>query len=304
MFKIRYIVAVFILGLMVYACGDDNFGNNPFANINHKELAITDNDSIVKLLSSHYYDTSVDSVKPITNGQQALISDSNLKIIDVTENDIDYKLYVYVAREGDYGNDPDKGFPTRVDSVFVKYTGKTYSGTNISDTNFDQNQSGIWFNLTSVVDGFSYGFTKLKGGELKKDANGGPFNGPITYLNGGKGVIFMPSGLAYPSSNTQNWSNTLVDRNILFYVDLLTIVPNTDHDNDNVPSIKEDLNGDGDVNNDDTDSDGRANFFDADDDGDGVLTKNEDKNGNGDPTDDFSDPNNPTLPDYLNPNIK
>ena len=40
-----------------------------------------------------------------------------------------------------------------------------------------------------------------------------------------------------------------------------------------------------------------------DDDGVGVLTEEEDANGDGDPTNDFSDPNNPDLPDYLNPDI-
>ena len=34
-----------------------------------------------------------------------------------------------------------------------------------------------------------------------------------------------------------------------------------------------------------------------------VLTKDEDANGDGDPRNDFSDPKNPNLPDYLNPNI-
>jgi len=34
------------------------------------------------------------------------------------------------------------------------------------------------------------------------------------------------------------------------------------------------------------------------------LTINEDANGDGDPRNDFSDPSNPTLPDYLNPKIK
>ena len=37
---------------------------------------------------------------------------------------------------------------------------------------------------------------------------------------------------------------------------------------------------------------------------DGITTKNEDANGDGDPRNDFSDPNNPNLPDYLNPAIK
>ena len=304
MFKTRYFFLLIILSVLVYSCGDDTFGTNPFADVDHEALAISDNDSIVKFLKNHYYDSSVDSIKVLVAGETAMFDDTKLKTMDVTENDINYKLYVYVEREGDYGNDSDRGFPTKVDSVFTKYAGKTFSGTTFSDTNFDQNQSGLWFSLTSVVRGFSYGFTNFKGGELKKDANGGPFNGPITYLNGGKGVLFIPSGLAYPSSNPQNWSNNLVDTNILFYIDLLTLVPNTDHDNDGVKTISEDVDNDGNVNNDDTDSDGIPNYFDSDDDGDGVLTRNEDRNGDGDPSNDFNDPDNPTLPDYLNPNIK
>ena len=36
---------------------------------------------------------------------------------------------------------------------------------------------------------------------------------------------------------------------------------------------------------------------------DGLPTKDEDANGDGNPANDFSDPNNPTLADYLNPDI-
>lgn len=304
MTKIKYILAITFFSVLVYACGDNNTFTNPFANIDHKALAISDNDSIVKFLQAHYYDETVDSVKALVSGKTAIYADSKLKIMDVKENDIDYKLYVYVVNEGDPFPDRDKGYPSVVDSVFSKYSGRTFSGTKFSNTAFDANTSGIWFNLNSVVKGWTYGFSFFKGGQLKKEPNGEPFNGPITYLNSGKGVIFIPSGLAYPSSNPQFQSNSLVNTNLFFYIDLLDFVDDTDHDNDNVPSIKEDLNGDGNVNNDDTDGDGIPNYFDPDDDGDGVLTKNEDANGDGDPTNDFSDPSNPTLPDYLNPKIK
>ena len=40
----------------------------------------------------------------------------------------------------------------------------------------------------------------------------------------------------------------------------------------------------------------------VDDDNDGVLTKDE-GGADGDPINDFNDPNNPTLPDYLNPDV-
>ena len=307
MTKIKNILILAIVATIIYACGDDNNGfDNPFADVNHIALAVSDNDSLVKFLKNHYYDFDLDSVKTLIDGKLSIYEDNiNLKIIDVTENTIDYKLYVYVAREGDATPDIDKGYPTKLDSVFVKYAGRTLSGSSFSDTNFDSNTSGIWFNLLSVIKGWSYGYTQLKGGSLKKDPiTGGAFNGPVTYLNGGKGVLFIPSGLAYPSSNVQNYSNTLVDTNLLFYIDLLDFAPDTDHDNDGVPSINEDVDADGNILNDDTDGDGFPNYFDVDDDGDDVFTINEDANNDGDPTNDFSDPNNPTLPDYLNPDIK
>ncbi|MEN8704387.1 MAG: peptidylprolyl isomerase [Polaribacter sp.] len=304
MTKIKNIIIIIVLAVLVYACEDDGFIVNPFADVNHIALAESDNDSIVKFLQNHYYDRDLDSVKPLVSGKVAMFNDvSSLKTLEVTENTIDYKLYVYVARQGDSGSDPDKGFPSVVDSVFVKYDGRTMGGTSFSENSFDNNTSGIWFTLLSVIKGWSYGFTQVKGGELKKGPSGEPFNGPITYLNGGKGVLFIPSGLAYPSSNPNNQSSALVDTNLMFYFDLLTLVPDTDHDNDGVPSILEDIDGDGIVVNDDSDEDGFPDYFDVDDDGDGVFTKDEDANGDGDPTNDFSDPDNPDVPDYLNPDI-
>ncbi|WP_405566181.1 FKBP-type peptidyl-prolyl cis-trans isomerase [Polaribacter sp. Asnod6-C07] len=304
MSKIKNALVIIILSTIIYACNDDNFFTNPFDDVDHEALAISDNDSLVKFLTNHYYDFSLDSVKAITASETALINDTNLKTLPVTENDIDYNLYVYVTRTGDPSPDADKGNPTKVDSVFVKYSGKTISGTTFSESDFDSNTTGLWLSLLSTVRGWSHGFQYFKGGSLKKDPDtGGAFNGPITYLNGGKGVLFIPSGLAYPSSLTANQTNSLVDTNLLFYIDLLDLVPDTDHDNDNVSTISEDIDGDGDLSNDDTDENGLPNYLDTDDDGDGVLTKDEDANNDGDPTNDFSDPDNPTLPDYLNPDI-
>ncbi|MCE7989608.1 MAG: hypothetical protein DYG89_51325 [Caldilinea sp. CFX5] len=71
----------------------------------------------------------------------------------------------------------------------------------------------------------------------------------------------------------------------------------TDHDNDRVPTGKEDVNSDGNIYNDDTDSDGTPNYRDTDDDNDGILTKDEDTNSDGDPTNDDAD--NDGIPNYL-----
>lgn len=54
-----------------------------------------------------------------------------------------------------------------------------------------------------------------------------------------------------------------------------TTADTSDPDNDGIPTSEEDVNGDGDSTNDDTDHDGIPNYLDGDDDGDGILTKDE-----------------------------
>uniref|UniRef100_UPI0030D72828 Calx-beta domain-containing protein n=1 Tax=uncultured Roseivirga sp. TaxID=543088 RepID=UPI0030D72828 len=63
----------------------------------------------------------------------------------------------------------------------------------------------------------------------------------------------------------------------------------TDSDGDGVIDSDEDINGNGDLTDDDTDGDGIPNYLDPDDDGDGVPTKDEDVNKDGDPTNDDTD---------------
>ncbi|TXD49226.1 FKBP-type peptidyl-prolyl cis-trans isomerase [Polaribacter sp. IC073] len=266
--KIKNIFLLILLGVgIIYSCDDDNNGFvNPFADINYEELAISDNDSIVKFLKNNYYDISLDSVKTLVSGQTSLFDDtSNLKTMQVIENDIEHTLYVYMRQEGEPV--PVKDNPTVMDSIYVKYSGQAFSNAKLLSFNFDKNDNGIWLTLNAVIKGWTHGFTKLKGGELEKDSNGETVNGPINYLNTGKGILFIPSGLAYPSSNAINFNSNLVNTNLMFYVELLDLVENTDHDNDGTASIDEDADGDG------------------------------------DPTNDFSDKSNPTLPDYLNPNV-
>ena len=73
-----------------------------------------------------------------------------------------------------------------------------------------------------------------------------------------------------------------------------------DSDGDGIYDIYEDVDGDGDITNDDTDGDGIPNYLDPDDDGDGILTIDEgaDPNGDGNP-DDAIDTDGDGIPDYL-----
>lgn len=292
MTKIKYIIYILLVTVLLVSC-DTNQGSG--ITFDAEAQALIDKESLIKFLTHNYYDNSIDSIKPLIpgSGNTPLINDNNLKTQVFTENDIEYNLYIYIKDIG--SPDVDKGFPSVMDSVLSLYQGKTIlDSVNVST--FETRTSPIWFSLNSVIRGWTYGFRNFKNGNIVKDENGNPPNGPITYTDPGKGVLIIPSGLAYGF----NPNNSLSNRNLMFYITLLDFVENTDADNDSVSSIKEDPDGDGDPRNDDTDGDGVPNYIDRDDDGDGVLTKDEDKNGDGDPTNDFNDPNNPTLPDYLN----
>lgn len=267
--KIKNIFLLLTIGVItIVSCDDNNLGFvNPFEGFDYEAQAVIDNDTLVTFLKTHYFDATLDSVKTLSAGKTSLFDEtSKLTSMKVTQNDIEHTLYIYIQEQG--VSNPVKSFPTVMDSVYVKYSGIALDGTTLRTSTFDSNERGIWFTLNSVIKGWTHGFTKLKSGTLKTAANGGPFNGPITYLNTGKAILFIPSGLAYPSSSLNNISSALVNTNLMFRVELLDIVEDTDHDNDGVPSIDEDANNDG------------------------------------DPTNDFSDVSNPNLPDYLNPDIK
>lgn len=303
MIKFKHLFYTAIIGTVLYACGTDS--NPVIDNFDHEAQAIIDNDSLVKFLRNHYYDTTIDSIKLINNGQSSLYNDSHLKTIEVNENDIDYKVYVYVGenKEGSNSPSPDKGFPTIVDSVYTKY--QLWTITN--SKNFSLKETGSeasWWNLypsqggaPSTISGWKYGFA----GNLKGGYNNTTSGGKINYINGGKGIMFLPSGLAYRN----NGAGTILENtNLIFYVELWDFVVGTDHDNDYVSTIYEINYENGKLSNIDTDEDRIVDYLDSDDDGDGVLTKDEDKNGDGDPRNDFNDPNKPSVPDYLNRDIR
>ncbi|MFT5762300.1 MAG: FKBP-type peptidyl-prolyl cis-trans isomerase FkpA [Polaribacter sp.] len=291
MIKIKNILIIAIASILIYACS----ASNPLIdNFDHEAQALSDNDTLVKYLSNHYYDAVIDSIKPIATGKTALIDDAKLKTQDVNYNDIDYKLYYYVVEQGI--PDPVKGYPTVMDSVLTKYQGSQITTTTFTEV-FETQQTAVWLTLDAVIKGWSYGFTHFKGGKNNTS------NGPITYQNTGKGFLFLPSGLAYRNLDT---GNIIANSCLIFKVELLDIVEDTDHDNDGLASYLEivDASVESDPAQVDSDGDFQPNYKDADDDNDGTPTIKEDKNKDGDPRNDFSDPSNPALPDYLNPNIK
>ena len=291
MIKFKHLFYTVAIAAVLYSCGSEN--NNSFVdNFDHEAQAIKDQDSLVKFLKNNYYDVDLDSVKVIDDNQISLFDDSKLVTKKLTEYDVDYTLYYYVNRVGE--PDIDKGFPSVTDSVYVKYRGQIILDNDSLSNDFDNNTT--WLSLSQVIRGWTYSFTDFKGG------NNVTVDGEkIKFDKGGKGILFIPSGLGYRNGGVQG---IVPNSNLMFTFELWDFVEGTDDDQDGISSINEDVDGDGDPRNDDTDGNGRANYLDADDDGDGKLTKDEDANGDGDPRNDFSDPKKPTIPDYLNRDIR
>ncbi|WP_298536710.1 FKBP-type peptidyl-prolyl cis-trans isomerase [uncultured Algibacter sp.] len=305
--RISLLTFCFVIGLA--SCKkDDNDGFVPEPIRDRTEQQAADKDSIIQYLENHYYNASIfDDYEPnvsskdliitelvagedIPDGQRLLIDDVVTK--DVTFADTEYEIW-YIDLN-DKKSDPEPS-PTFADNVIVTYEGFTLDGdvfdSAVTPTNFD---------LTTLIPGWRKVLPDFKVAENFMENE----DGTVSYVNHGVGIMFVPSGLAYFSTGTTAGIGPYEPINFKF--DLLQKYEN-DHDNDNVPSYKEDLNGDGEFtlntsaderDGDDTDNNGTPDYFDADDDGDGVPTINEDIDKDGDPTNDIGKNG---IPKYLDP---
>ncbi len=273
--KLKYLL-ILILGIGIFSCSDDDNSNE----IDHDPVAqaLIDDETLIEFLKTHYL-TEEKEIATIMNGETPLY---DIVTTDEVEfNDIDYKMYYYVDQVG-IGQQS-----TRNDSVQI-----LYRGFMLDSTKFDQNtsytSSKSWFYLPQTIPGFRYGASYYKEGE-KVNYPDESFG----YENTGNGVFFMPSGLAYSYFGT---ATIPPNSPIYYFIDLGRVVE-ADADGDLVSNNDEDIDGDGDVTNDDTDGDLIPDYLDIDDDNDGIFTWLEDADGDGDPRNDDSDGDG--TPDYL-----
>lgn len=205
-------------------------------------------------------------VKPMNSASADFSMAKYLKVKD----SIKYKIYYVLLNQG--GGET----PITVDSVFT-----TYKGFNLKNEVFDKNDNGTWSSYPQTIpeakagisNTFIPGFRQSVG--LLKTATEiiDNLDGTYSYENAGRAVVFIPSGLAY--FNGSGGSSKIGKyAPIIFDIQLVSKL-SRDHDNDGIPSIIEDLDGDGDYFNDDTDKDGIPDFLDEDDDGDGFSTRQE-----------------------------
>ena len=309
------LISILFVGLSCGDDGEDNVIQVPEAD--RTEQQVIDNDSLVGYLQTHYVNELI-----LINNPSILFNDieinelpedgdlpdpdQNSLLIDLVETftttyfDVEYDYYVLKVNQG--GSDISPNFS---DKVRV-----SYEGILMDNTVFDSSISPADFDLTSTIAGWGRVLPEFNNAEdfiINSD-------GTVTYNNPGIGIMFIPSGLGYYSASA---GSVPVYSNLIFKFKIYQSEFN-DHDFDNVPSHLEDLDGDYNLTDDNTDDDSFANFVDGDDDNDGTLTIDEDlepdtdltvdRDGDGDPTNDIGD-GDPTnddtdgdgIPNYLDP---
>lgn len=247
----------------------EEFEQNPtYSDLSVMPYNVTPNDT---------FEIVLDSISGVNSDKTPLINQVTSKEVTDSEG-IVYTLYYLIIREG-LGGDIHP-----IDRVFANYKGSRIDLVDDNDEEYDDDVDYTTYlfesivnsepfdltavgNVRGVVDGFREGIIEFKAREDFTE-NG---DGTITNHNHGIGVIFVPSGLGY-FSQTQETIPAYSNLIFAFNLEKRTLL---DHDIDSIFSYLEDLNGNEDYFDDDTDGDGLANFVDVDDDGDGTLTKDE-----------------------------
>ncbi|MES2811372.1 MAG: hypothetical protein V4670_02775 [Bacteroidota bacterium] len=276
------------IGSVLFSCNKDDDKKEtkiePYADQYAKDI-----DSIDKFINEYHMEVSTDGnydvsfVKipsPNVDNLQKISEEFTLETKIVKFKDVDHKLYYISLTPG-----TDKT-PCAVDSVMVTYKGEyiynkkevitpatdntpEVSKRYIASKEFPSSQFPVWFRLLELVGGWKEIIPLFKTGGYTSNPDGS-----ITYNDFGAGVMFLPSAFGYYSSGNVGIPSYSP---LIFNFKLLKL-NYIDHDYDRIDSRFEDVNGNGDFTDDDTDGDGIQNYYDRNDDGDGFLTKYEIKN--------------------------
>jgi len=292
--KIKILTIFSIFTFLVFtSCGSDEEDDYEYEIKDRVEqYNDVERDSIMNYMQTHYYtlddnfNVTIDTIDP-AGSHVSIWEDPNLQVLQVPDPEVEdliYDLYYIPFREGE--NKQIEKF----DNVLI-----SYKGWLLDDSVFDEriDKFPVWFSLAKVdltyyvIQAFREVIPMFKDGTYTDNGDG-----TFTFDGYGAGMLITPSGLGY-----YNVVQTDIPEYSPLVFSFKTFVVDDDLDNDTVKNSDEDVDGDGDVNNDDTDEDLVKNIYDEDDDNDGVLTKDEDANGDGDPTNDDSDGDG--IPNYL-----
>jgi hypothetical protein len=316
--KIRKITLYILCAIVGFAsCSKDDNRDDPiFIDVRDRaEQQIADKDSLIGYLETHYYNSSVFVGNPNPSINDLVVTElpdgeslpvDHTLLIDAIEIkttvhvEVDYEYYILRLNQGGGVDSPHFSDDVRV----------IFSGNLLDEEVFDSAVTPEDFDLTVLVAGWGRVLTQFNVAEFFIEA----VDGTVSYTNAGVGVMFLPSGLGFFAETPLN-SNIPLYSPLIFKFELYQTEIN-DHDGDGVPSYLEDLDGNFELANDDTDEDGIQDFIDVDDDGDGTLTIEEDLedidinndssgdgvldndlDGDGDPTNDDTDGDG--IPNYL-----
>lgn len=283
MFKAGTLSAIFLSFVLSFmSCNKDDEETPTVPPRDRGEQQMTDKDSLLNYLETHYYNSTHLDTIPNPNTNELIITKLNdgeevpeghsilMDSVDIKTTvfkDTEYEYYILKINQGGGAKSP-----TFSDRVFL-----TYEGFLLDGSVFDSAVSPVTFELLALIPGWRKVLPDFNVAESFSDGN----DGTVNFNNHGAGVMFLPSGLGYFSTST---IGIPAYSPLIFRFDLMDMFQ-TDHDGDGIPSYLEDINEDGemtinfedtnDSNDDDTDGDFDANYQDLDDDGDGVLTADE-----------------------------
>ena len=310
--RINKLLLIGLTAFLVFSCDNDDDNTEPVPIRDRGEQAIDDDQALLDYLSTHFYNAEdfenpsedfdyrivIDTIAGENADKTPIINSDKLITKTVNNEGVDQQMYILKVREGEGPK------PTFADSTFVTYQGEFLTG-DVFDSSLI---NPVWFNLSpyfvvqngqivsqnsGVIKGFQVGlqeFGSATGYTVNEDNS-------VSWNNDyGIGAIFIPSGLGY----YYNSPSSIPPYSPLVFTFGTYLVKEADHDNDGIPSYLEDLDGDGDVFNDDTDNDGIPNSSDPDDDGDGTPTRDEIEIA-ADGSVIYTDSNNDGTPDYLDP---
>ena len=316
----KRILSVLSIALLLASCAsddDDNVQITPPRLLS--EVEPENRAEIIAFLKTHFYNYEefqappadfdfkirVDTIAGDNADKIPLIQQVDSAIINISssefslpdnEEDIPHQYYYLNARPGIENKDN----PSVADSTFVRYEGKLLNGTSFDGST----TSPVWFDLARIqaplqgFRGFSEGMVHFKPGGA---AIVNP-DGTFVVEDYGIGMMIFPSGMGGFNALTGGIPQYSP---LIFEIDLFAVNV-SDHDRDGIPSIQEDLNGNGYLYDDNTDEADElaagfpqsANFLDVDDDDDGTPTRDE-ITINSDGTITFPDGDGDGIPDYL-----
>ena len=271
--KIKYCISVvLIVSFVLFNCEEDENQVQTVPARDRSEQQLIDLDTLHNYLNTHYYNSgqlndlsvypSISDIEISKLNDDEILPDNTTFLIDAVEEmhttyeDVDYTYYLLKIRNGEGEH------PNFTDQVRVNYDG--FLTNNVS---FDESVTSLDIDLAFSIAGWNRVLPQFKTASQYSINS----DGTVNFENYGLGVMFLPSGLSYfnvSQSGIPSYSCLIFKFELQQYKVM-------DHDNDYIPSYLEDVNGDIEILDDNTDNDQFSNFLDTDDDGDGFSTYRE-----------------------------